>query len=98
MAGTTNPLEALTLDQLSRRRSMKWRQYPEDVLPLWVAEMDVDGDHEWWLQKIGGNQRRDEETSAHLTALGWRVLRFWEHEDASAVAEKVSCALRRDPN
>jgi cysteine-S-conjugate beta-lyase len=20
---------------------MKWRTYPEDVLPLWVAEMDV---------------------------------------------------------
>jgi cystathionine beta-lyase len=37
----TNPLSALTLDQLRRRTSAKWRRYPPDVLPLWVAEMDV---------------------------------------------------------
>src|SRR5680860_416290 len=37
----TNPLETLTLDQLRERTSIKWRRYPEDVLPLWVAEMDV---------------------------------------------------------
>ncbi|MBA2946118.1 MalY/PatB family protein [Streptomyces himalayensis] len=36
-----NPLCRLSLDQLRRRTSMKWRTYPEDVLPLWVAEMDV---------------------------------------------------------
>jgi cystathionine beta-lyase len=31
----------LTLDQLRERRSMKWRASEPDVLPLWVAEMDV---------------------------------------------------------
>ncbi|MEV3909853.1 aminotransferase class I/II-fold pyridoxal phosphate-dependent enzyme [Streptomyces canus] len=36
-----NPLRRLTLEQLRRRTSMKWRTYPQDVLPLWVAEMDV---------------------------------------------------------
>ncbi|MFH0516251.1 MalY/PatB family protein [Streptomyces sp. M41] len=36
-----NPLEVLSLEQLRRRGSMKWRTYPADVLPLWVAEMDV---------------------------------------------------------
>lgn len=37
-----NPLEELTLEQLrSQRTSMKWRAHPADVLPLWVAEMDV---------------------------------------------------------
>ncbi|GAB3623037.1 aminotransferase class I/II-fold pyridoxal phosphate-dependent enzyme [Mariniluteicoccus endophyticus] len=30
----------LTLDQLRTRTSMKWRAYPDDVLPAWVAEMD----------------------------------------------------------
>ncbi|AIV32497.1 MULTISPECIES: MalY/PatB family protein [unclassified Streptomyces] len=40
-SGETNPLHALTLDELRRRTSMKWRTHPEDVLPLWVAEMDV---------------------------------------------------------
>ncbi|MEH0548737.1 aminotransferase class I/II-fold pyridoxal phosphate-dependent enzyme [Streptomyces sp. B21-105] len=39
--GEPNPLNALTLDLLRRRTSMKWRTYPADVLPLWVAEMDV---------------------------------------------------------
>ncbi|WP_406193417.1 MULTISPECIES: MalY/PatB family protein [unclassified Streptomyces] len=41
MSGEPNPLRALTLDRLRSRTSMKWRAYPEDVLPLWVAEMDV---------------------------------------------------------
>ncbi|MCG7208096.1 MalY/PatB family protein [Streptomyces arenae] len=39
--GEPNPLRALTLDRLRRRTSMKWRTYPQDVLPVWVAEMDV---------------------------------------------------------
>ncbi|BBY01565.1 MalY/PatB family protein [Mycobacterium seoulense] len=38
---TVNPLEELTLQQLQLRTSMKWRAHPADVLPLWVAEMDV---------------------------------------------------------
>ncbi len=38
---TVNPLEELTLQQLKLRTSMKWRAHPTDVLPLWVAEMDV---------------------------------------------------------
>lgn len=37
----TSPLRTLTLEQLRTRTSIKWRRYPEDVLPLWVAEMDV---------------------------------------------------------
>lgn len=37
----TNPLRVLSLPDLRRRTSMKWRGFPPDVLPLWVAEMDV---------------------------------------------------------
>ncbi|GAA4481858.1 MalY/PatB family protein [Microbacterium panaciterrae] len=37
---TIAPLQALPLDQLRRRSSTKWRTYPEDVLPLFVAETD----------------------------------------------------------
>ncbi|MFJ2770902.1 MalY/PatB family protein [Streptomyces sp. NPDC087300] len=37
----SNPLRQLSLDQLRARTSMKWRTHPADVLPLWVAEMDV---------------------------------------------------------
>ena len=29
------------LEELRSRTSMKWRTHPSDVLPLWVAEMDV---------------------------------------------------------
>jgi cystathionine beta-lyase len=36
-----DPLRQLTADRLRRRTSAKWRAYPDDVLPLWVAEMDV---------------------------------------------------------
>ncbi|MGY1723101.1 MalY/PatB family protein [Blastococcus sp. SYSU DS0533] len=36
-----NPFLQVTLDELRRRTSVKWRTYPADVLPLWVAEMDV---------------------------------------------------------
>jgi cystathionine beta-lyase len=36
-----NPLEQLSIEQLRARTSEKWRTYPADVLPLWVAEMDV---------------------------------------------------------
>jgi len=36
-----DPLEQLSLAELRQRTSIKWRQYPDDVLPLWVAEMDV---------------------------------------------------------
>jgi cysteine-S-conjugate beta-lyase len=40
-AGDGDPLEQLTIEQLRERTSVKWRAHPEDVLPLWVAEMDV---------------------------------------------------------
>ena len=35
------PLDELDVAALRRRTSLKWRQYGDDVLPLWVAEMDV---------------------------------------------------------
>lgn len=36
-----NPLEELDIADLRRRSSLKWSTHPADVLPLWVAEMDV---------------------------------------------------------
>jgi cystathionine beta-lyase len=35
-------VQALSLDQLRKRKSVKWRQFPADVLPLPVAEMDFE--------------------------------------------------------
>lgn len=34
------PLEALPLEALRRRTSTKWRTYPDDVIPMFVAETD----------------------------------------------------------
>ncbi len=48
---------------------------------------------EWWLAKIGANQRRDLETERLWTDAGWNVLRFWEHEDPQCVAAVVAQAL-----
>jgi cystathionine beta-lyase len=36
-----SPLDQLPIEALRARTSMKWTAYPPDVLPLWVAEMDV---------------------------------------------------------
>lgn len=33
-------LTELSIEELRTRRSVKWTQYPDDVLPAWVAEMD----------------------------------------------------------
>ena len=41
MPDLADPLEQLTLADLRTRTSTKWREHPPDVLPLWVAEMDV---------------------------------------------------------
>ncbi|MEU8267860.1 aminotransferase class I/II-fold pyridoxal phosphate-dependent enzyme [Sphaerisporangium sp. NPDC049002] len=40
-AGHADPLAAYSIDELRERHSSKWREYPPDVLPVWVAEMDT---------------------------------------------------------
>ena len=44
---------------------------------------------EWWQAKLRRNVERDREKDAGLTALGWRVLHVWEHEDPLTVADEV---------
>jgi len=39
--------------------------------------------------KLARNVERDLETTAFLTASGWTVLRFWEHENPADVAALV---------
>ncbi len=48
---------------------------------------------EWWSEKLSNNVRRDRETDDRLLAAGWRVLRFWEHEDPEFVAERIITML-----
>jgi DNA mismatch endonuclease (patch repair protein) len=50
---------------------------------------------EWWRQKLDRNMTRDVETTNHLIAAGWEVLRFWEHEAPEDVALRVIEAVSR---
>lgn len=43
----------------------------------------------FWSEKIARNQARDLDTSQRLTAAGWTVLRFWEHDDVDECADAV---------
>jgi DNA mismatch endonuclease (patch repair protein) len=36
--------------------------------------------HDFWLEKILRNKRRDRLVNRRLKKLGWHVIRFWEHE------------------
>ncbi|WP_249336062.1 very short patch repair endonuclease [Sinomonas gamaensis] len=63
-----------------------WHGCPEHYIE---PKRNVD----YWRPKIARNRERDEETTAALTARGWRVLRFWSHEDPLAVAEAISTAV-----
>lgn len=50
---------------------------------------------EWWRHKLDRNMARDTETTQHLEAAGWEVLRFWEHEPPDDVALRIAAAVER---
>jgi DNA mismatch endonuclease (patch repair protein) len=45
---------------------------------------------EFWEAKFRRNVQRDRENDAALHALGWTVLRFWEHENPAIVAAQIT--------
>jgi DNA mismatch endonuclease (patch repair protein) len=49
---------------------------------------------QWWREKIDANFARDRSTDDILTERGWRVLRFWEHEDPDAVVSRILDTLK----
>lgn len=49
---------------------------------------------EAWSAKILRNQERDASTTAHLTNLGWRVVRVWEHEAPQAAVDRIIAIVR----
>ncbi|MGW6985183.1 very short patch repair endonuclease [Streptomyces sp. NPDC054932] len=52
---------------------------------------------EWWRAKLEKNMSRDRETTAHLEAVGWTVLRFWEHQSPEEVAREITLTRDRPP-
>ena len=50
---------------------------------------------EWWQVKLATNKARDEDTTAKLVELGWRVEVVWEHEPPSDAARRIEDLLSR---
>ena len=50
----------------------------------------------YWPEKIARNQARDAGTNNALQAAGWRVVRVWEHEDPTDVADRVLSLVRSE--
>lgn len=44
----------------------------------------------FWRDKIETNRLRDADTDQRLAALGWQVVRIWEHENADEAADRIS--------
>jgi DNA mismatch endonuclease (patch repair protein) len=53
---------------------------------------------EWWRDKLGRNVARDAETSEHMRAEGWTVLRFWEHEKPALIAAQIDALVTASRN
>lgn len=51
---------------------------------------------EYWADKVAGNRQRDRDTDERLHAVGWTVIRVWEHQDVIAVADQVEQMVRAD--
>lgn len=52
----------------------------------------------YWRPKLQRTQERDMTVVANLSALGWHVLRLWEHQITKDLAEcisKISAAVRQ---
>lgn len=48
----------------------------------------------YWGPKLDRNVARDRDTDTQLAALGWIVVRAWEHEAPSDVAGRVEAVVR----
>jgi DNA mismatch endonuclease (patch repair protein) len=56
---------------------------------------------EWWAAKLSRNRERDAEVNSQLEALGWQVIRVWEHElsggkdcDLPGVVARIEAVVR----
>lgn len=50
---------------------------------------------EWWRDKLAKNVERDRRNTENLMALGWCVVRVWEHEDLESALARITIALGR---
>lgn len=52
---------------------------------------------EFWALKVSQNRLRDLETDRILQGAGWRVLRYWEHENPEDVAASIRSVVEPQP-
>ncbi|WDG33638.1 very short patch repair endonuclease [Streptomyces sp. CA-278952] len=52
----------------------------------------------YWSDKVARNVARDRDTDERLSAAGWLVLRFWEHQSSDACALSIISAVRERRN
>lgn len=60
---------------------------------LWAADMAP-----FWKAKIASNRERDRRNFRKLRAMGWKVLRVWQHEvekDLQKCVERILVALQK---
>jgi len=50
---------------------------------------------EYWENKIRENTQRDTSTNEMLSKAGWHVIRLWEHESVTTMADTVERAVRQ---
>jgi len=48
---------------------------------------------DYWQTKLMRNVARDRDTDARLSAIGWTVLRAWEHEPPEELANRIDALL-----
>lgn len=61
----------------------------------WENRRDsIKSNREYWIAKIERNIAKDEEVNHILTAMGYRVIRIWEHEIRNDLDDTVSMIIR----
>ncbi len=63
-----------------------WHACPEHFVPPKTKA-------DYWAQKLQANQERDRDTDRLLTDAGWLPLRFWAHENPTAIADAIERAV-----
>ncbi len=49
---------------------------------------------DYWSAKFADIRRRDADVVRELEALGWQVLRFWEHDCPEPAVSRIAVAVR----
>jgi DNA mismatch endonuclease (patch repair protein) len=76
----TKPMVAVFID------GCFWHRCPEHAT-------DPRANGTWWRSKLADNVTRDRRNDEALRSAGWTVLRFWEHEPISGIADEISAVL-----